>query len=280
MQTSKFDHDAAPLRISAVHLNVHDLERMVGFYERLLGLPVVAQDGQSATLRVGAYGLLHLHSPGGLKVRDTAGAGLFHTAFLLPDRDSLGQWLTHAAAQDVRLEGASDHLVSEALYLSDPEGNGIEVYADRAPASWHDDKGRLQMASARLDLNGLLRAATGTWSGFPENGCIGHVHLQVGDTQLADRFMQGILGLERTCVYPGAHFYATGGYHHHLAANTWNSRGADPRASGQAGLAQVDLHVADPALARTITARAHAAGLIDGTGAIRDPWMLPFALVA
>ena len=123
----------------------------------------------------------------------------------MPSRADLGRWLSFVTAAGVRIQGASDHIVSEALYLSDSEGNGIEVYADRPVSKWRDRHGNIQMTTERLDVEDLLKAAHGTdWAGFPEGGSIGHVHLQVGDTHVADRFYRDVLGFDVAVDYPGA----------------------------------------------------------------------------
>jgi catechol 2,3-dioxygenase len=155
--------------------------------------------------------------------------------------------------------------VSEAIYLSDPEGNGIEVYADKPRAVWPQENGQLRMATERLDLDALARAADGPWQGAPDGTVVGHVHLQVGDVAEAEAFNSGTLGFPVTTHYPGAAFYGSGGYHHHLATNVWNSRGAGPRRRPSTGLAEVrilaDSPEFDAVLART-----------GGQGEIDDPW--------
>ncbi|RYE82892.1 MAG: VOC family protein [Hyphomicrobiales bacterium] len=183
-----------------------------------------------------------------------------------------GNWLQHAAQTSVPLEGASDHLVSEALYLSDPEGNGIEIYRDRSRSEWPRlDGGRLKMATERLDLDALLRdAEPQAYAGMPGGTVMGHIHLRVGDVQQAEGFYRDALGFEVTVHYPGASFMATGGYHHHIAANTWHSRGAGPRRDGEAGLASFELVARDTQAHAALSRRMAAAGGDDGT--VVDPW--------
>jgi catechol 2,3-dioxygenase len=229
--------------------------------------------------------LLILHGDPALAPRDSRQAGLFHTAFLMPDRADLGRWLAHVAQSGTSLEGASDHIVSEALYLSDPEGNGIEIYADRPVAAWRTPSGEVRMATDRLDLQDLLRAAGSTrWQGFPEEGSIGHVHLQVGDTGAADRFYRDLLGFDIAARYPGASFYGAGGYHHQLAGNVWHSRGAGPRPEAMAGLDRVELVARDQGVRDAILSRARRSGadIAEDTGApaLRDPWGTTIALAA
>lgn len=231
-----------PLSIGRVALTVRDLSAVGDFYARVLGLSRLSGDGETATLGAGARPLLELR-------RDPAArsapheAGLFHTAVLLPGRTDLGRWLRHAGELGLRLDGAADHEVSEAVYLRDPEGNGIEVYADRPRDRWHVNGTHVRMVNAPLDIPGLL-AAPGAWQGAPDGTVVGHVHLQVGQLPEAEAFYTGPLGLDLTERFDGAaSFYAAGGYHHHLASNIWNSRGAGQRTPGTAGLAEVELLV-------------------------------------
>ena len=225
-----FDMTAAPMRIGAVHLKVRDLEAVAAFYQRILGLRKLNEGDRTTTLGAGNTPLLVLDGDAGLLPGDRRAAGLFHIAFLLPSRADLARWVRHAAREGLRLQGASDHIVSEAFYLADPESNGIEVYSDRPPAQWLDADGRIQMTTEPLDLQALLETAgTDDWAGYPEGGSIGHVHLQVGDRAAADRFYRDVLGFDVTFTLPGASFYGSGGYHHQLAANVWNSRGTARR---------------------------------------------------
>jgi len=168
-------------------------------------------------------------------------AGLFHTAFLLPSRADLGAWLQNAVNSNTRLAGAADHLVSEAIYLTDPEGNGIEIYRDRPRADWTVMNGQVEMSTDPLDSAGVLASAAKPWAGFPEGSVVGHVHLQTGALAPAEAFYSGELGFPVTCRFPGAVFYGDGGYHHHLATNTWNSRGAAPRTYPATGLANIEI---------------------------------------
>lgn len=229
--------------IDHVALTVRDLPGMTAFYRDAIGLAPMGADGGTARLGAGDRVLLELRRDPAARPRDPRQAGLFHTAFLLPDRAALARWLRHAADQGIRLTGASDHGVSEAIYLDDPEGNGIEIYRDRAPTDWIRDGDRIEMFTARLDLHDLLSAAHAPWSGAPAGSSVGHVHLQVGDLPQADGFFAGI-GLTRTFDAQGGAWYGWNGYHHHLAGNVWNSRGAGPRDRDMTGLAEVV--IADP----------------------------------
>lgn len=272
-----FDMSAAPMRVGRVQLKVRDLEAVSGFYRNVLGLTVMANDDREATLGTGRTPLVVLEADADLTPLDRRQAGLFHTAFLMPTRADLARWLGHAAEARVPLQGASDHIVSEAIYLADPEGNGIEVYADRPIARWHGANGDIKMSTDPLDMQDLLAAGEGAgWTGFPEDGSIGHVHLQVGDTAAADRFYRDVLGFNTTVDYPGASFYGSGGYHHQLAGNVWNSRGAPQRPKGMAGLDNVEIFVRETADIATIVARADSAGIETTKGAegtiLQDPW--------
>ncbi len=278
-----FEMDTVPMRIGTVRLRVRDLEKISAFYRTALGLAETARDGSHVVLGTGTTPLLELAGDPSLVPNDRRQAGLFHTAFLLPERADLGRWMDHARASGIRLQGASDHIVSEALYLADPEGNGIEIYADRPVPLWRSADGNIQMTTEPLDVQDLLASAEGTgWSGFPDAGTIGHVHLQVGDTAAADSFYRDILGFETTVDYPGASFYGSGGYHHQLAGNIWNSRRAGARPTGMAGLDRVEIVVRDRATIDVIAARAESAGspIVNETDGItlHDPWGTAIAL--
>ena len=272
-----FDMKAAPMRIGSVRLKVRDLDAVSGYYKSLLGLNEVSSSDREIVLGSGKTPLLVLQAGRDLAANDRRQAGLFHTAFLMPTRGDLARWVRHVADAGIRLQGASDHIVSEALYTADPEGNGIEVYVDRPVAQWLDAGGSIQMSTDPLDVQDLLAAASDkSYVGFPEQGSIGHVHLQVGDTVAADRFYTDVLGMVSTVDYPGASFYGSGGYHHQLAGNVWNSRGASRRPAGMAGLDGVEIIVRDAATIGTIVAKAEAAGIeavkSDAGTTLRDPW--------
>ncbi|WP_185984955.1 VOC family protein [Aureimonas mangrovi] len=262
----------APLRIGAVALTVRDLDRVSRFYQEVAGLRPIELSADRHQLGAGERVLLDLRHDPAAVLADRREAGLFHTAFLLPRRSDLADWVRHAADTGVRIQGASDHLVSEALYLDDPEGNGIEIYWDRPSESWGwDEKGFVEMATRRLDLPGLAREETGRpFAGLPDGTIVGHVHLQVGDLDAAERFYAGLVGFEVTTHYPGATFLGAGRYHHHIGTNVWNSRGAGPRTAGRTGLAEVGL-VATPELLASIAPRLGAAASERGFVA-QDPW--------
>lgn len=215
----------AATRLGRVRLQVADLDRSLAWYERVLGLRVVERSDGTARLAAHADAtiLVELHErPGANSVVPRGRVGLYHFAILLPDRSSLGAFLRHLAALGQRA-GASDHAVSEALYLTDPDGLGIEVYADRPATDWHVHEQEIHMDTRPLDTAALARAAkNATWAGMPAGTTLGHVHLHVGDLAEADAFYHQGLGLDRVVwSYPGALFLSAGGYHHHLGLNTW-----------------------------------------------------------
>lgn len=275
-----------PLHVGTAHLVVSDIDQVRQFYETMLGLTVIEQGMSGVVLGAGARPLLTLTTRADVRRAPRNAAGLFHTAFLMPDRNELGHWLAHAVAQGVKLDGASDHLVSEAIYLSDPEGNGIEVYRDRAPQEWdfHAD-GTVEMATLALDLQGLYDSAPKTaWGGMSDKAAIGHMHLQVGNIPEADRFYEGVLGLKKMATYPGASFFGAGTYHHHIAANIWNSRGAVAREGAMSGLSGYSLTFNDQtALDTALTTLESLEIAVDRTAeghALRDPWGIGLTLKA
>ncbi|WP_186396064.1 VOC family protein [Stappia sp. TSB10GB4] len=284
-QGDRFDMAAAPLRVGLVTLAVRDSARVAAFYREILGLEDLGTDGLEALLGAGGVPLLRLRGDAGLVPAPRSEAGLFHTAFLLPSRADLGRWLAFAAARGLRLQGASDHKVSEAVYLADPEGNGIEIYADRTPSVWTDATGAIVMSTDPLDAPSLLAEAAGTmWHGAPAGTLVGHVHLQVGATDIADAFYSALLGFDIATRYPGASFYGSGGYHHQLAGNIWNSRGAGPRKAGCTGLAELQIVLRETDRLGAIADAAGKAGLDVAAGgdglALADPWGTRIRLTA
>jgi catechol 2,3-dioxygenase len=251
-----------PLRIGAVGLKARDLSRLTEFYANAIGLQILDKDSKSARLGAGGVPLLELEAAPGATPDDPRTAGLYHTAFLQPTRADLGRWLVHAAQNRVPLSGASDHLVSEAIYLDDPEGNGIEVYRDRKPEEWRWNGDRIQMATDRLDLDNLAAEAGNTaYAGAPEALRIGHIHLRVGDLALTQQFYSGAIGLDPTAGRGGALFMSSGRYHHHVGSNTWHSAGAGQRDDARAGLAWFAFEAADAAVHDGAIARLKQAGV-------------------
>ena len=212
-------------RVGGVQLQVSDLARSLAYYRDVIGLRIIEVSADTARLGApeSAESLVTLHAvPGTRPVRRRGAFGLFHFAILLPDREALGRFVAHLVSKGV-YPGMADHRVSEAIYLSDPDGLGIEVYADRPRSTWRYTDGQLVMTTDPLDVDDLVNAATGqVWAGVPAGTTMGHVHLHVGDLDQAAAFYQRGVGFDITVWnYPGALFFAAGGYHHHLGTNVW-----------------------------------------------------------
>jgi catechol 2,3-dioxygenase len=258
------------LSLGPLRLTVADAVGVAAFYERAVGLRRLAgaDAADGGVVRLGAAGdaraLVELVEDAAAPPRARRSCGLFHLALLVPDRGALAQALRRVTLAGWRLDGASDHLVSEALYLSDPEGNGIELYRDRPPAEWRRDaNGELAMATLPLDLEDLLTAAPAEQpdDGMPADTTLGHVHLQVSDLATAEAFYVDALGFEVTVrSYPGALFVAAGGYHHHLGLNTWASAGGPPADPTARGLRDFAIHFGDAGERDRATSRLAEAG--------------------
>jgi catechol 2,3-dioxygenase len=265
-----------PMRIGVVSLRVRDLKRVADYYRRALGLEALEAAADRVTLGAADTPLLELLGDPTLRARDPRDAGLFHTAFLMPTRGDLASWLRHAGAERLPLTGASDHFVSEAIYLSDPEGNGVEVYADRPRTAWPVVDGVIGMGTERLDVDDLVRADPNLrWRRAPHGLVIGHIHLQAGAVPPADAFYANLLGFDITCRYPGASFFGAGGYHHQIAANTWNSLGSGAIDRNKAGLEGFEILVRD---AETLSRLSQQATTRNAE--LRDPWGVTIALKA
>lgn len=275
-----------PAYVGQAHLVVHDLPRVSDFYQKIIGLSVLEKNPSGEVLGVGGQPLLTLSTSSTAERAPRNAAGLFHTAFLMPSRDDLAHWLAHAAQKNVQLQGASDHLVSEAIYLADPEGNGIEVYRDRSPEEWtYQPDGTVEMATIGLNLQALYDSAPkAAFTGAAEGTAIGHIHLQVGNIPQADEFYQDVLGLKIMARYPGASFFGSGAYHHHVAANIWNSRGAVARRENMTGLSGYSLKFNEPAALETALAALDRLEISterqsDGVF-LKDPWGIGLKLSA
>jgi len=263
-----------------VRLTVTDLTRSRAFYEQAVGLSSVEKD--DGTLAFGVAGerpLIELRADASAPPLDRRATGLFHVAILLPTRADLGFALARLATAGWSLDGASDHLVSEALYLSDPDGNGIEIYRDRPREEWRFVDGQLAMSTLPLDLESIV-AEIGEGPAdqpqAPAGTRIGHVHLQVADLADAEEFYSRVLGFEvMVRGYPGALFVSAGGYHHHLGLNTWHSLGAAPPPSGAVGLRDFEITLPTEDELNRVLARVRDAGIAvgqrDGGSLIRDP---------
>jgi len=248
-------------RVGRVRLQVGDLAKSIPYYTDVLGFAVSARDDRVALLASADGGaLIELHEQKGIRPVPRHGRlGLYHFAILLPNRQSLGRFVAHLAEIGA-YAGSADHLVSEALYLSDPDGLGIEVYADRPRAQWRTNGREIAMATEPLDLRGLVRAgAAEPWTGMPAGTTIGHVHFHVATLRDAEAFYHSALGFDKVVwSYPGALFFSAGGYHHHVGTNTW-AAGVPVATAHDARLLEWELHLptaGDVASAAANSARA------------------------
>lgn len=266
----------ADLVPGAPTLIVKDLSLVARYYEEGIGLQRIDSAGDTVQLGAGGRVLLTLRKREAAERETPRLAGLYHTAFLLPSRAELGAWLRRAIAIRLPFDGVSDHKVSELLYLSDPEGNGIEIYADRPRAAWTWTNGVVEMGNNPLDGEGILRdgQALPAREAVPDGTVVGHVHLRVGGIPEAEAFYRGVVGLDITRKRDGATFYATSGYHHHLATNTWESAGSPKRTGELTGLAVLTLVAKDKAAFDARAERMIAAGgKLEGRVArAEDPW--------
>jgi catechol 2,3-dioxygenase len=252
-------------RLGAIRLRVGDVERLTRFYEQAIGLQLV-EDGPVTALGVDGRALVELEAAPDAPPRPLHTTGLFHLAILVPSRADLALALRRVAAAGWRLSGASDHLVSEALYLSDPEGNGIELYRDRPRDEWPVAGGVLQMDTLPLDLGSLLSEADEVHGdvGMAAGTTLGHVHLQVSDLTAAERFWADALGFDVTVRgYPGALFVSAGGYHHHVGLNTWAGAGAPPPPDGALGLDRFEVVLPNAEAVSEAGERLAAAGPVE-----------------
>lgn len=269
-------------RMSAVTLHAGDLAALAGYYRDAVGLVTLAEGDGFEVLGRGRTRVLVLRHTPGLPTPTRNQPGLFHTAILFEDRASLAAAVLSTARHPLsRFVGSADHLVSEAFYFTDPEGNGIELYVDRPRAQWQVVDGQVQMDTLVLDPQHYLAthlteaAAAGLRDAAVSPLSVGHVHLQVGDIPMAREFYADALGFAVTMQVPGALFVSAGGYHHHLAVNVWNSRGAGPRAS-TLGLGEVTIAVPARDELDAAAARLRARGIAvadDGRSLTTDdPW--------
>lgn len=271
--------------IGAVTLQVSDIERSLVFYRDFLGFSEIARDATAIKLGVDGRPLVALRSGANGPLRQRR-LGLYHFAILLPERAALGRALEHLVSSGLQ-PGASDHLVSEALYISDPDGLGIEIYRDRPRAEWKATGRQLNMATDPLDFDSVIAAGDGqAWQGMPSGTIIGHVHLHVGDIETAKAFYHNAVGLDvMVWSYPGALFLAAGGYHHHLGTNTWAGARATAPESNEPQLLAWQLVLPAPtdvaAAAANITSQGFAATPEEPGGSVAtDPWGTALQLVA
>ena len=265
--------------VGPVDLAVADLGRAEQFYREVLGFRQLDRaDGRLTLTADGAAPLLTLHEQPGARPKPRRATGLYHFAILTPSRRDLARSLRRLAEMQWPLSGASDHLVSEALYLDDPDGNGIEIYRDRPRDEWPRSGGRIQMATDPLDFDGVIGELEGDdrpWDGLAPGTTIGHVHLHVADLRAAEAFYHGVLGFDIITNYGGsALFVSAGGYHHHLGLNTWAGVGAPPPPPDAAGLRHFAVVLPNADALEQVAARVRDSSLaIEQTGAgllIRD----------
>lgn len=272
--------------VGAVRLQVSDLARSLDFYTAVLGFRILSSSDGMAVLgpEGDAVSLVELRERKGAHAVPRRGLlGLYHFAILLPNREALGRFVAHLAEQGA-YAGSADHLVSEAIYLSDPDGLGIEVYADRPRSTWRTNGAEIVMATDALDLRGLVRAAGGErWTGLPAGTVIGHVHFHVGAIRDAEVFYHQALGFDKIAwSYPGALFLSAGGYHHHIGTNIW-AAGAPAASAADARLLEWELVLPNRADVEAVAANAVALGHLvhpaAGDRLLTDPWGITVRLV-
>jgi catechol 2,3-dioxygenase len=235
-------------KLGLVHLTISDMDHSIDFYQRSLGFQVHSRDGSIAYLGAGGEDILALTEIPGAKLVPRR-SGLYHFAILTPSRQALGMSLHNLIETETPLQGGADHLVSEALYLADPDGNGIEIYRDRPRTEWQYENGSLKMATDPLDYRGILHEVDhvrGEWNGLEVDTCLGHMHLHVANLSEATEFYEKVIGFDFLLNYMGsASFLSAGGYHHHIGINTWNGEGAPPMPPDSVGLRYFTVQLVD-----------------------------------
>jgi catechol 2,3-dioxygenase len=269
-----------PMHIDQVALKVRDMEAMKAYYSSVLGLAELERSADRVILGAGKTPLLTLiHTPSA-QYESQSAAGLYHVAYLMPTRKDLARWLVHVAMARVPLTGFADHSVSEAIYLNDPEGNGIEVYSDRPTDKWKWDGDLVTMGTNQLDVDNLVALTDTTrddYSVAPEGLRIGHMHLRVGDIAEARGFYETAIGLQSTRgTREDAAFLSSGHYHHHVGMNVWNSKGAAKRDPAETGLDWFSMTVNDKTALADQEKRLRDGGYVvtataEGLEAV-DPW--------
>ncbi len=266
--------------VGLVTIAVSSLERSLRYYQNGLGFTIKDQK-EGLVLLGAATGLpiLALFEQSNAQPQPARTTGLYHFAILLPTRGDLGRFLSHLVETRMSLDGYADHLVSEALYLSDPDGNSIEVYHDRPRSTWPHHDGQVAMVSDPIDLKGLIaegRQDSSAWSGLPAGTTLGHMHLRVANIPQAEQFYSRILGFEVMQHMPGALFVSAGGYHHHIGLNIWQSRNAPQPPYNAVGLRFFTVQLPDTTALTNVVTRLqvasvpfeqHEVGVI-----LSDPW--------
>jgi catechol 2,3-dioxygenase len=269
--------------IGRVRLRVGDLERSLRFYRDVLGFRVAREQGSSVALAPRSDELIVLEEKPGIRRRPArpVTTGLYHVALLLPTRAELGLALLGLHRAQYPLRGMSDHAVSESLYLDDPDGNGLEIYADRPRSEWPVRDGVIQMTVDPMDVHGVIAAAgtaPSSWRGLPADTIVGHVHFTVADLERAVRFYRDVVGFDTMMRIPSLAAVSAGGYHHHINLNTWAGEGAPSDSEEVAGLAGWELRVPDARARRELIDRLAGAGALTGSSsraAATDPDAIP-----
>jgi catechol 2,3-dioxygenase len=271
-------HQPPNTHVSQVTIKVESLQRSLSFYQEVIGFKVLDESQNKAQLTAdGETTLLTIEQPENVTPKQPRTTGLYHFAILLPERADLGRILNHFAQLNIPL-GSSDHLVSEALYLNDPDGNGIEVYWDKPSSDWTWNGGQVEMAVDPIDAKAILAEGKGEpWSGLPPKTLMGHLHLHVAElNETADFYTKG-LGFEVVSRFGNqALFISTGGYHHHIGLNTWNGVGAPQPAENSVGLSSFDIHFPSEEERNTAISRLETLGKLvnheqNGRISIEDP---------
>ncbi len=268
------------ITLGPVKVSVGNLARAADFYTGVLGFEQLSSSPGKVLLGAGVTTLIALFEKPGAKPQPRHSTGLYHIAVLLPTPADLARLIIHLAQTKYPLSGYSDHLVSEAFYLNDPDGNGLELYRDRPRSEWpRADGGMVRMDNAPIDFDDFFATAeqeAKTWSGMPAGTSIGHLHLKVGHSDLARNFYGDVIGFDVMAYFPGAAFVSAGGYHHHLGMNQWESRGATEPPEDSVGLIEWSIVVPDAATLGEIEKRAlEASALLERGEAfvlIEDPW--------
>jgi len=276
-EKTKLNKLPAETTLGYVTLAVANLQRSLDFYQNVIGMQPIEVTDSSAKIGAGGQTLLVLNEKPGAIPQPEFTTGLYHIAILLPSRAALAQEIAHFAELQTPMQGYSDHLVSEAFYLADPDGNGLEIYRDRPRSEWQWENGQVKMANAPIDLDSLFAEHPGTpWNGLPAGTTIGHMHLRVGNSSQAVKFYTDVIGFDVVADWPGAGFVSAGGYHHHLGMNMWQSRGAPPAPENSVGLQEFIIQLPNRESLDQITNRLKSAQVpyeLSGSDLItHDPW--------
>ncbi|WP_419960951.1 VOC family protein [Psychrobacillus sp. BM2] len=245
----------SPSRLQEVHLNVSDLEKLSAFYQEVIGFGILKEEQNKVTLTAdGSTSLLVLEEMPDSVERPIGTTGLYHFAILLPDHASLGTMLMHLSQTEYPMDGAANHQYSDALYLTDPDGNGIEIYVDLPPEKWERTKnGGYEGGSYPIDFEKLVEEATPSWIGLPEKTRIGHMHLQASELEITEQFYVEGLGFTITKKGNGSLFLSKDHYHHHVALNTWSGTGLPAPPPNSRGLKQFTIIFTKEEIEETIS---------------------------